>query len=73
MVFPVILDLIPALFISDFISDSPSVATDPRRWATGDHRKNRSVTATEVAPDGTVVEDRWPRMDLPGLSTRVTS
>ena len=25
----------------------------------------------EVATDGTVVEDRWPPMDFPGLSTRV--
>ena len=31
----------------------------------------KSITATEVATDGTVVEDRWPPMDYPGLSTRV--
>ena len=31
----------------------------------------KTVTATEVATDGTVVEDRWPPMDFPGLSTRV--
>ena len=30
----------------------------------------KTVTATEVATDGTVVEDRWPPMDFPGLSTR---
>ena len=31
----------------------------------------KTVTATEVATDGTAVEDRWPPMDFPGLSTRV--
>ena len=30
----------------------------------------KTVTATEVATDGTAVEDRWPPMDFPGLSTR---
>ena len=30
----------------------------------------KTVTATEVATDVTVLEDRWPPMDFPGLSTR---
>ena len=41
------------------------MATITHRWATA-----KTVTATEVATDGTVVEDRWPPMDFPGLSTR---
>ena len=33
----------------------------------------KTVTATEVATDGTVAEDRWPPMDFPGLSTRAVN
>ena len=49
-------------------ADSPSVATDPHRWTTA-----KIVTATEVATNGPVVDDRWPSMDFLGLSTREVS
>ena len=52
----------------DYVEAFPPIPTDSPSVASA-----KTVTATDVATDRTVVEDRWPPMDFPGLSTRANT